>query len=115
MSPQYVPAEKFEEERRALYASLLKPDSPKLIDNSEHASDQASEELPLSDVPQKQHDDNIKSFQLELNEDQLVADKSIEDVMAVLHGGLEEPVHPEEAKIGDTNSVINFAFYSVIN
>lgn len=28
MSPQYVPAEKFEEERRALYASLLKPDSP---------------------------------------------------------------------------------------
>ncbi|ERL85806.1 hypothetical protein D910_03222 [Dendroctonus ponderosae] len=104
MSPQYVPAEKFEEERRALYASLLKPDSPKLIDNSEHAPDQPpTEELPLSDVPQKQ-DENIAPSEPQLIDDQLVADKSIEDVMAVLHGGVEEPVKPEEAKIGDTNS-----------
>uniref|UniRef100_A0AAR5Q3I4 WAPL domain-containing protein n=1 Tax=Dendroctonus ponderosae TaxID=77166 RepID=A0AAR5Q3I4_DENPD len=104
MSPQYVPAEKFEEERRALYASLLKPDSPKLIDNSEHAPDQPpTEELPLSDVPQKQ-DENIAPSEPQLIDDQLVADKSIEDVMAVLHGGVEESVKPEEPKIGDTNS-----------
>ncbi|XP_066246092.1 protein wings apart-like isoform X2 [Euwallacea similis] len=87
LSPQYVPAEKFEEERRALYASLLKPDSPYPPGDD---VDGGPREGPLLAPDRDPGEGPLESSIGAPSSERTVANKSIEDVMAELHGGVEQ-------------------------
>ena len=113
LSPLYIPAEKYELERKALYDSLLRPDSPKNEENSEVEFVDNQKHTPVGKVersletdmeleeskPEKPTDnDNVsmneEDMEIEKMEDHVknldqenVLDKSVEEVMAELHGG----------------------------
>lgn len=53
-----MPAEKFEEERRALYASLLKPDSPK-TEEGEETTEISSRDQEEPDMALDESSDNL--------------------------------------------------------
>lgn len=83
LSPQYVPAEKFEEERRALYASLLKPDSPVVPDNSVAVENT----VPLNDSTESlKPEPEVPSDQIVNETAESALNRSVEDAMAELHG-----------------------------
>ncbi|KAL1517157.1 hypothetical protein ABEB36_000956 [Hypothenemus hampei] len=83
LSPQYVPAEKFEEERRAMYASLLKPDSPEV------------------------NFENNDTLVLDEEEDKKQGNKSIEEAMEELHGGIEGDPAKTSSDQGETEMEID--------
>lgn len=113
LSPQYVPAEKFEEERRALYASLLKPDSPKVaveevtseVKECEEEEEEEESEPIAQELPETEQQVIEEEVFEEPKEDDISADKSIEDAMAELHGGLEEPAATLQGKVEDVRLV----------
>ncbi|KAF7271920.1 hypothetical protein GWI33_015261 [Rhynchophorus ferrugineus] len=83
LSPQYIPAEKYELERKALYDSLLKPNSPKTVEDSVDSSVKDDNESKTEDVSE---------------------DKSVEEVMAELHG-TESDLHiTEKSEVQTDNS-----------
>lgn len=98
LSPQYVPAEKFEEERRALYASLLKPDSPVVSDNSVTVENTVSlNDSTESRMPEPEDPSDLIVKETEEN----ALNRSVEDAMAQLHG--DEAVNSNE--LDENNAV----------
>ncbi|XP_066149366.1 protein wings apart-like isoform X5 [Euwallacea fornicatus] len=87
LSPQYVPAEKFEEERRALYASLLKPDSPYPPGDDVDSGLREGSLLVPDGEPGESAPESSNGAP---SGDRMGTNKSIEDVMAELHGGVEQ-------------------------
>ncbi|XP_030760465.1 protein wings apart-like isoform X2 [Sitophilus oryzae] len=91
LSPQYIPAEKYELERKAMYDSLLRPDSPK------------AEEKPVLPEPEENHANEAK------DDVDSSLDKSVEDAMAELHGvdantaekTVQEENHSNHASLGE--------------
>lgn len=84
LSPQYVPAEKFEEERRALYASLLKPDSPVVQDDSATVTEST---VPLNESTEStKPEPKVPVEQIDNETAEGALNRSVEDAMAELHG-----------------------------
>ncbi|CAG9766779.1 unnamed protein product [Ceutorhynchus assimilis] len=114
LSPQYVPAEKFEEQRRALYASLLKPDSPKLqseeesedeLSKEENCEPKDEEKSAKDEVPETHQEATEENDSLEEpKQDTSTEDTSIEDVMAALHGGENEVISEPKLVIEENDS-----------
>nr|XP_023030070.1 protein wings apart-like [Leptinotarsa decemlineata] len=103
LSPQYIPAEKYELERKAMYDNLLRPSSPKdenivepNLEISENiiSKEQSSEELPKEEVKEEM---KIESKQEESEEKEV--DMEIEPIPAPSETIPEDPVPEEEEGI----------------
>ncbi|XP_050293417.1 protein wings apart-like [Anthonomus grandis grandis] len=101
LSPQYVPAEKFEEERRALYASLLQPDPPAQdLDSKEEEEERTvilepevetnKETAPVGEVPPPQEDPFIKEPESNVVEEEKDAKQDIPELIVAQQDAEEE-------------------------